>query len=383
MGTTILTIGGSEADHRLLREAASTPEDPVSLLGPEGPSGAVDGAVYHQPDLVVLDLRHPGLDPVAFTRQFRQVAACADIPLLLVTTADGRSLCHLALEAGASDFVLAPPDPREYRLRIRNLLTLAAQRRIIRQQAHWLEYGNAGYAEEVRVREKETLLCLAKAGEYRDETTGAHVQRLAKLSRHTAEYLDLPADQIELIELAAPMHDIGKIGVPDALLRKRGPLTPEERQVMESHTLVGYEILKESRSLCLQLGAQIALSHHERFDGTGYPHGLRGQDIPIVARIVAVADVFDALTSAPGRIKGQCPLRRRSLICRSKKASTSTRTASRRFCRGRRKWAISNHRLATRKTPSSPPVGVVLTSAAHAHRPTAVHASAENCYKLV
>lgn len=297
MGATILIVGGSETDRHLLREAASTPEDPASLPGPVGPIEAIGWATHHQPDLVVLDMRHPGFDPVKFTRQFRRVAACADIPLLLVMAVDNRRMCDRALEAGANDFVLAPPELREYRLRIHNLLTLAAQRRIIRQQAHWLEYGNAGYAEEVRAREKETLLCLAKAGEYRDESTGAHVQRLAKLSRYTAESLGLPADQVELIELAAPMHDIGKIGIPDALLRKRGPLTSKERRIMQSHTLIGYEILKNSRSLYLQMGAQIALSHHERFDGTGYPHGLRGQDIPIAARIVAVTDAFDALTS--------------------------------------------------------------------------------------
>jgi two-component system response regulator RpfG len=297
MGTAILMVGGSESDHRVLRDAAATPEDRVSFLALTCATEALDWAIHHQPDLVVVDARHPYLDVVAFARLFRHTVACADIPLLLVAAHNDRTTCHRAFATGASDFVQAPLDVWECRLRIHQLLTMAAQRRVIRQQARWLEHGDVTRSDEMQAREKETLLRLARAGEFRDQNTGAHVLRLAKLSRYTAERLGLPRDECEVIELAAPMHDIGKIGVPDSLLRKPGPLTTEERKVMELHTVIGYEILKDSRSIYLQRGAQIALSHHERFDGSGYPHGLEGDDIPVAARIVTVADTFDALTS--------------------------------------------------------------------------------------
>jgi two-component system response regulator RpfG len=139
---------------------------------------------------------------------------------------------------------------------------------------------------------------LAKAGEYRDEETGNHIIRMARYSRLIANGLGLDAEECELIEYAAPMHDIGKIGISDTILLKPGRLTPDEFKVMQQHTVFGYEILCDSPSKYLQMGAIIALGHHERYDGTGYPHGLARDAIPLSARIVAIADVFDALTSA-------------------------------------------------------------------------------------
>ena len=150
---------------------------------------------------------------------------------------------------------------------------------------------------EVRARERETLLKLAKAGEYRDEDTGNHIIRMAKYSRLIAEELQLGEHECEEIESAAPMHDIGKIGISDLILLKPGAHTPEESVIMQRHPVIGYEILSNSPSRYLQMGATIALGHHEKFDGSGYPHGLSGNKIPLPARIVAVADVFDALTS--------------------------------------------------------------------------------------
>jgi two-component system response regulator RpfG len=150
---------------------------------------------------------------------------------------------------------------------------------------------------DVRHREHETLMRLAKAGEYRDEETGNHIIRMARYSRLIANGLGLGAEECELIEYAAPMHDIGKIGITDTILLKQGRLTSDETKVMRKHTIFGYEILRDSPSKYLQIGALIALGHHERYDGKGYPHGLARDFIPLPARIVAVADVFDALTS--------------------------------------------------------------------------------------
>jgi two-component system response regulator RpfG len=177
------------------------------------------------------------------------------------------------------------------------MLTMRRQQRIIRDRAEWLEQRVETATHEILLREKETLLRLAKAGEHRDETTGNHVLRMAKYSRIIAGVMDLPEEECGTIELAAPLHDIGKIGVPDTVLMKRGRLTQAEFDLMKTHTMIGYEILKESPSRYLQMGATIALRHHEKYDGTGYPDGLKGEDIPPTARIVAVADVYDAMTT--------------------------------------------------------------------------------------
>ncbi|WP_346926449.1 HD domain-containing phosphohydrolase [uncultured Arthrobacter sp.] len=289
----VLTVGVADPVQRMLQAMLSTSVDSVFLPAIANPIQAVDAVLRHCPKLVVLDLRHPQLDAVGFTRVFRGARICDGIPLLLIVPPGQRTIGYEALRLGADDFILAPPKPQEYQMRMRRLLAQTAQREVL----HTRLDGNGEHAREIRTREKETLLRLAKAGEYRDENTGAHLMRLAHLSRCIAERLGRPAAECEAIELAAPLHDIGKIGIPDALLRKPDVLTPEERRIMESHTVIGYEILKGSRSIYLQMGAQIALSHHERYDGGGYPHGLRGEDIPLAARIVAVADVFDALAS--------------------------------------------------------------------------------------
>jgi two-component system response regulator RpfG len=249
------------------------------------------------PDLILTDYKMPGMDGIEFTREVRATPGCADVPLIVVTVVEERRVRYEALEAGATDFLTRPIDHHECRARCANLLTLRRQQQIIKDRARWLEQQVAVATCNIRVREQETLLRLAKAGEYRDGTTGNHILRMARYSRLVAAQIGLSGRDCDEIELSAPMHDIGKIGIPDNILLKRGRLTEAELRVMQTHTLNGYEMLRDSPSRYLQQGAVIALCHHERFDGTGYPHGLRGDAIPLPARIVAVADVFDALVS--------------------------------------------------------------------------------------
>jgi len=219
------------------------------------------------------------------------------VPLVVVTVVDDREILYRALEAGATDFLTRPIDQYECLARCRNLITMHQQRLLIKDRARWLEEQVATATREIRSREQETLLRLAKAGEYRDEETGNHVLRMAHYSRLLAEELRLPGEDCVEIELASPMHDIGKIGIPDSILLKPGKHSPAQADVMRTHTTIGHEILKDSPSRYLQLGSVIALSHHERYDGSGYPHGLVGEEIPLAARIVAIADTYDALTS--------------------------------------------------------------------------------------
>ena len=296
MSYTILNIGDRETEE-FYRPVADTSEQHASVHTLDDLNQAYAWASLYQPDAVVVDLRKYNAGGIDFLQRFRNNPTCGDIPVLAIVSESDRERRALALRAGANDLLMAPLDRDECRCRLANTLTVGTQRRIIRHQAKWLEKGSGDVSHEIHARERETLLRLARAGEYRDESTGSHIFRIAKVSRSIAEQLGLPESECDVIEAAAPMHDIGKIGISDSILRKPGPLTEAEREVMETHTLIGYEILKESRSIFLQRGAEIALGHHEKFDGSGYPHGRRGGEIPLAARIVAVADVYDALTS--------------------------------------------------------------------------------------
>jgi two-component system response regulator RpfG len=204
---------------------------------------------------------------------------------------------YAALDAGITDFLTKPVDARECLARCRNLLTLRRQHLVLEDRKRLLEHMVEDATREVREREKETLLRLARAGEFRDEETGYHLIRMSRYSRLIANALTLEYDEAETVELAAPLHDIGKIGIPDQILLKGGALDPAEWQVMRRHPVIGHEILKGSASKYVRMGALIALGHHEKYDGAGYPNGLVGDHIPLCARIVAIADVYDALTS--------------------------------------------------------------------------------------
>jgi two-component system response regulator RpfG len=238
------------------------------------------------------------MDAAALIRRIRAVPSGSDLPLLMMAPWDNKECRRQVLDAGATDLLATPVDDLEFHARCNNLLTQRRQQQIIHERACWLEQRVSEATSEIRRREHETLLRLAKAGEYRDEETGNHIIRMAKYARLIAEQMGLSKTDCDIIELAAPMHDIGKIGIPDDILRKPGRLTHCEFEIMKKHTQIGYEILKDSPSEFLQMGAVIALSHHERFNGTGYPHRLGGQDIPLAARIVSIADAYDALTSA-------------------------------------------------------------------------------------
>ncbi|AZP14414.1 response regulator [Undibacterium parvum] len=267
---------------------------PVSFLDPES---ALAWCEEHIPDLVMVDFMMPVIDGVEFIRRFRCIYGCQDIPVLMITANDEVELRYQALEAGANDFLIKPIDKIEFLARTKNMLALRRNQRYLEDRAAWLDVEVRKATAEIRKREQETVLRLSKAADSRDPETGAHIVRMANYSRVIAEQLGLSAAQQQLILEAAPMHDIGKVGIPDHILLKPGKLSIEEFAIMKKHAMLGYQILAESQSEMLQVGAEIALSHHEKFDGSGYPHGLVGEEIPLFARIVAVADVFDALTS--------------------------------------------------------------------------------------
>jgi putative two-component system response regulator len=259
------------------------------------PREAVTLYVQYRPDLILLDLHMPHLDGLAVMTLLNNIAEASYLPILILSgdlTPDAR---REALSRGAKDFVNKPFRQDELLLRIKTLLETRLLYLQIQTQNQMLE---AKVRERTRALEDaqiEIVARLAVAAEFRDDNTGQHTQRVGQMSALLATKLGLPETQVGLIRRAAELHDVGKIGVPDAILGKMGRLTAEEFEIVKTHTAIGARILSGGKFPLLRLAEEIAFSHHERWDGTGYA-GIKGSDIPLAGRIVAVADVFDALT---------------------------------------------------------------------------------------
>ncbi len=248
-------------------------------------------------DLVIVDHVMPEMDGVAFTAHLRNRPGYRSVPVVMVTSDDTQAVRIEAIKAGATDFLHKPFDPIELQARVANLLALRRAQVELADHANHLVREVERATAHLVAREQEVIQRLARAIEYRDGDTGEHVSRVAQISELIARGLGLSNERCRYIFLAAPLHDIGKIAIPDAILSKPGKLTPDEMAVMREHVIIGARILERGDSDLIRTAELIALSHHERWDGTGYPDRLSGRDIPIEARVVAVADVFDALCS--------------------------------------------------------------------------------------
>ena len=250
-----------------------------------------------QPDIILLDLMMPGLDGFAVMEQL-QPRICADsyLPILVLTADTSMQTKRSALAAGAKDFLTKPFDAVELSLRITTLLQTRFLHLQLEDQNRSLETRVQERTQALVQAEIDAVECLALAAEFRDDATGWHTQRVGHTAALLACRLGIDEARVALIGRAAPLHDVGKIGIPDSILLKPGRLTREEFATMQRHTEIGARILAQHHSPLLQVAAQIALTHHERWDGSGYPCGLQGLEIPVEGRLVAVADVFDALT---------------------------------------------------------------------------------------
>lgn len=251
-----------------------------------------------QPDLILLDLHMPNRDGFEVLKSLPEYLPSGEYLPVLVLTADSTPEAkHRALNLGAKDFLNKPFDLLEVTLRVRRLLETRFLHLQLKDENLRLETAVQARTQELREAHLDVLHRLALAAEFRDDDTGEHVHRVAENAAKIAQTLGLEAQVVEVLRLAAPLHDIGKIAIPDAILRKAGKLSPEEFEVMKSHTVVGASLLEGGKSIHLQMAKRIARSHHERWDGSGYPDGRICEDIPVEARIVAVVDVFDALVS--------------------------------------------------------------------------------------
>jgi two-component system, response regulator RpfG len=251
----------------------------------------------NDPDVAIVDYDMPSPNGLEFISQFRRMAGKHDTPILMVTAETGKTLRYRALESGATDFLNKPVDIIEFSARVRNMLELRRSRKALEDRAGWLTVEVQKATEQIVERERETIWRLARVAEYRDTETGMHIVRMGQYCKAIAKAAGLSADDQEMLLLAAPMHDIGKIAIPDSILLKPGKLDATEFMTMKQHTIIGHDILKGSSSHLLRMAAEIALSHHEKYDGSGYPYGLEREDIPLFGRICALSDVFDALTS--------------------------------------------------------------------------------------
>ncbi|HWI65544.1 MAG TPA: HD domain-containing phosphohydrolase [Symbiobacteriaceae bacterium] len=250
-----------------------------------------------QPDLILLDLHMPYLDGYEILERLASTLAPGTyLPILVLTANITPEAKRRAFSAGAKDFIHKPFDTTEVLLRAGNLLQTRHLHLQLLQQNQNLEQRVQDRTRALQEAKLEILRHLARAAEFRDDDTGDHQQRVGWLSALLAQRLGLPEDEIERIRLAAPLHDVGKIGIPDAILLKPGRLTDSEFAFMKTHTTVGAAIFADCQYGVLVAAREIALTHHERWDGTGYPYGLAGEAIPLRGRIVAVADIFDALT---------------------------------------------------------------------------------------
>ena len=248
-------------------------------------------------DLVLLDLNMPEVDGFQVMDQLREIEGSNDLPVLILTAQADRETRLRALAAGAKDFLTKPLDRAEVLTRIRNMLEVQLLHRDLRDQNRVLEKMVEARTRELQDTRLEVIRRLGRAAEYRDNETGLHIIRMSTYSQLMARAIGMDEAEAEMILNASPMHDIGKIGIPDRILLKPGKLEPAEWEVMKTHTAIGAKILSGHSSPLLGMAAEIALTHHEKWDGSGYPRGLKGEEIPLVGRIVAVADVFDALTS--------------------------------------------------------------------------------------
>lgn len=305
--TPVLPLGGYQPAVMIVDDQSSNlhllselilgvvPDARITTFG--SPFDALNFAAEHHLDLVLTDYRMPEINGIGVIARLRAYPHLGELPIVMVTAVEDMAVRYDALDAGANDFLTRPINLRECGARCRNLLTLRAYQLQTLQHAQVLETRIAEVLASEYENKMAMLHHLARVAEMRDSDTGEHLIRMSRYSALLARRIGLDDATVQLVSLAAPLHDIGKIAIPDSILLAPRRLTPDELEIMRTHSVRGHEMLNGSKADSMKMSADIARHHHERYDGKGYPDGLGGEDIPLSARIVAIADVFDALMS--------------------------------------------------------------------------------------
>ncbi len=302
-GKSQILVVDDEDNNLLVMEAMLVPLGYEVTMARNGME-ALEKVRNFPPDVILLDVMMPKMDGFAVAKRLKEDERTKIIPIVMVTALSEAKDRVKALEVGADDFLTKPVDVAELQARVASLLKVKAYNDHMRNHQQELEAEVAKRTEqlrqalkEVKARSLDTIYRLSRAAEYRDENTGVHILRMSHYSTAIARNMGLDDEYVESILYAAPMHDVGKIGIPDHILLKPGKLEADEWETMKQHTVIGAKILEDSDTEFMKLSEVIALTHHEKWDGSGYPKGLKGSDIHLAGRITAIADVFDALTS--------------------------------------------------------------------------------------
>ncbi len=291
----ILIIDDEERNVKLLG-AFLRAEGYATLSAPNGRDGLAE-ALHKKPDLILLDVMMAEMDGFETVAWLKGDPRTKNVPVIMVTALDDRDSKMRALEFGAEDFLTKPVDRAELKVRVRNLLRLKEYSDLLLNHNRILEEKVKERTEQLVTAYRDTVLTLVRAAEHKDESTGHHVRRISYYCRALAEAMNQPGAFQEAIYNASPMHDIGKIGIPDHVLLKTSGFSPAEWLIMRTHCVLGASILATGTSPYTHMGAEIALNHHECWDGSGYPNGIKAETIPLSARIMQICDVYDALRS--------------------------------------------------------------------------------------
>jgi putative two-component system response regulator len=302
MNNTIMIADDSASVRKMI--AGGLEEAGYRTLEAADGSQAMQAISEESPDVVLLDIIMPQLDGFQVLRRLKDDASTELIPVIMISSLHDVAKRVQAFEIGADDFLIKPIEKTELLARVKSLVKVKAFHDHMLEYQHELESDVQDKTQQLREAMQkvkssswEIIFRLCSAAEYRDEVTGNHIWRLGRYASVVAKAMGLDEETTESIYYAAPMHDVGKIGIPDAILLKPGTLSPGEWEIMKTHTTIGGQILQGSSLDIIRMAETIALTHHEKWDGSGYPRGLQGEDIPLIGRISAIADVFDALTS--------------------------------------------------------------------------------------